>query len=362
MNKVSEAKAVSRVSHLHLHRIMTISNIALPNAINEKPSSSKADGVSALLSQYQGLLLHIMNEPDIPGVSSRELEAFRNEFSTFVHTCRLRKCPYATVGFETQELRVEHEVSHVRRYPCTRLGCQYPPFLSPGSLKAHVRKEHWHDTATPPRSIRRVKTAATNLGALKERRQAPILDPQTEVMMEKRAQGEVASGVPGPPSSVVATIPRDVDNVDVTTHALSPENSNHALQDSQMQKVLPGQQNKKGAAMASQAQNELSRSGSGTPVNPEPTITSAKPDQNQSSNAADTSVTALQKEPPERAGRAIPPKEANAASSYWSVAEMTNFPELLRSFGTDWQAIAQHMTTKTATMVSLPLERGIILE
>lgn len=56
-------------------------------------------------------------------------------------------------------------------------------------------------------------------------------------------------------------------------------------------------------------------------------------------------------EPPERVGRATP-SNANAASSYWSVAEMNNFPELLRSFGTDWQGIAQHMTTKTATMVS----------
>lgn len=56
-------------------------------------------------------------------------------------------------------------------------------------------------------------------------------------------------------------------------------------------------------------------------------------------------------EQPERAGRATP-SNANAASSYWSVAEMQNFPELLRSFGTDWQAIAAHMTTKTATMVS----------
>ncbi|KKY32809.1 putative myb-like dna-binding [Diaporthe ampelina] len=57
-------------------------------------------------------------------------------------------------------------------------------------------------------------------------------------------------------------------------------------------------------------------------------------------------------EPPERVGRATP-SNANAASSYWSVAEMNNFPELLRSFGTDWQAIAQHMTTKTATMVQV---------
>lgn len=40
------------------------------------------------------------------------------------------------------------------------------------------------------------------------------------------------------------------------------------------------------------------------------------------------------------------------ASSYWSVSEATDFPGLLRAFGTDWTAIATHMQTKTAVMVS----------
>ncbi|AEO71781.1 uncharacterized protein THITE_2059762, partial [Thermothielavioides terrestris NRRL 8126] len=39
------------------------------------------------------------------------------------------------------------------------------------------------------------------------------------------------------------------------------------------------------------------------------------------------------------------------ASSYWSVSETTDFPALLRAFGTDWGRIAAHMQTKTATMV-----------
>ena len=44
------------------------------------------------------------------------------------------------------------------------------------------------------------------------------------------------------------------------------------------------------------------------------------------------------------------------ASSYWSVSETTDFPGLLRAFGTDWVKIAHHMQTKTATMVrSQPL-------
>src|SRR5690606_4897764 len=39
------------------------------------------------------------------------------------------------------------------------------------------------------------------------------------------------------------------------------------------------------------------------------------------------------------------------ASSYWSVSEITEFPALLRAFGTDWTAIANHMGSKTPVMV-----------
>lgn len=54
---------------------------------------------------------------------------------------------------------------------------------------------------------------------------------------------------------------------------------------------------------------------------------------------------------PERSGRATP--ATGGASSYWSVVEQSEFPELLRSFGTNWSAISLHMTTKTPTMVSI---------
>lgn len=135
-----------------------------------------------------------MTEPDIPGVPFRELEAFRNEFATSVHTCRLRACPRATVGFESQGLRIEHEMSHVRRYPCTRLGCQYPPFLTSTRLKSHVKRDH--DTATPVRPIRRVKQAPTVVGPpIKERRTFPELDQEKKDMQVERLQSKGSSGV-----------------------------------------------------------------------------------------------------------------------------------------------------------------------
>ncbi|XXG97771.1 Alpha-1,3-mannosyltransferase-like protein [Hypoxylon texense] len=44
-------------------------------------------------------------------------------------------------------------------------------------------------------------------------------------------------------------------------------------------------------------------------------------------------------------------KSGTQASSYWSVPEANDFPHLLRSFGSDWQAIASHMRTKTPVMI-----------
>ncbi|KAM0564514.1 hypothetical protein ACHAPJ_000728 [Fusarium lateritium] len=44
-------------------------------------------------------------------------------------------------------------------------------------------------------------------------------------------------------------------------------------------------------------------------------------------------------------------KAPTQASSYWSVSESNDFPQLLRSFGNDWTGIAAHMGSKTAVMV-----------
>lgn len=45
-------------------------------------------------------------------------------------------------------------------------------------------------------------------------------------------------------------------------------------------------------------------------------------------------------------------KAPTQASSYWSVSESNGFPDLLRSFGSDWTGIAACMGSKTAVMVS----------
>lgn len=54
-------------------------------------------------------------------------------------------------------------------------------------------------------------------------------------------------------------------------------------------------------------------------------------------------------------GQSAPPdrKSGGQPSSYWSVPEAGEFPLLLKSFGSDWAAIASHMRTKTAVMVCI---------
>lgn len=83
---------------------------------------------------------------------------------------------------------------------------------------------------------------------------------------------------------------------------------------------------------------------------PPPSSLSLRPDPPQPPASSLTTFEVPQQGGPER--NRTPQQQA---SSYWSVAESQDFPQLLRSFGTDWTAIANHMQTKTPTMVRQPL-------
>lgn len=89
------------------------------------------------------------------GLSVQDLETFRDDHGTSRHTCRLRSCPHATLGFKSEELRIEHESSHVRKklFPCIDPSCYYPPFLTAQALKAHTKK--YHGAPIPRTTIRR---------------------------------------------------------------------------------------------------------------------------------------------------------------------------------------------------------------
>lgn len=76
--------------------------------------------------------------------------------------------------------------------------------------------------------------------------------------------------------------------------------------------------------------------------------------QNDFESPNQQAITLQGLETPEVAKGGLPPKMLGTASSYWSKQEMRDFPRYLNHFGTDWQAIAQEMGTKTHTMVCTP--------
>lgn len=95
-----------------------------------------------MLASYQEVVRSLLDQTHYPGLSVDELELFKIHFGTAAFTCRLSSCPRTTLGFETEKLRSEHEMSHVRCFRCTFPGCQYPPFASARALRNHTSKHH----------------------------------------------------------------------------------------------------------------------------------------------------------------------------------------------------------------------------
>ncbi|KAK8872564.1 hypothetical protein PGQ11_003078 [Apiospora arundinis] len=116
---------------------------------------SPSEGVSLLLERYQATLQYLLRQTDFPGITAAEFNSFKRQSRSSAFTCRVKGCPQATEGLESQAKCHEHELLHVRRPECTYPGCQYPPFVSSAALKRHINTSH---NPTPQRkAIRRVK-------------------------------------------------------------------------------------------------------------------------------------------------------------------------------------------------------------
>jgi hypothetical protein len=101
-----------------------------------------------MLTLYQETVRSLLDQSDHPGVSAEELELFKSQFRTSAFTCRLKSCPRATLGFESEKLCFEHEMTHLRTFRCTFPNCKYPPLVSTQALKNHVNKYHNLNPAT----------------------------------------------------------------------------------------------------------------------------------------------------------------------------------------------------------------------
>ncbi|KAF2868791.1 hypothetical protein BDV95DRAFT_630472 [Massariosphaeria phaeospora] len=136
-----------------------------------KPASTSSilDGISVMLEVYQQAVEYLLNQDSCPGASAEELDCFKSQFRASAYTCRLRSCPRATVGFETERLRQEHEVAHTGGFRCSFPTCQYPPLKSSQALQMHVDKYHnpkpWLYRQTSDASVATLMMTATRFCA-----------------------------------------------------------------------------------------------------------------------------------------------------------------------------------------------------
>lgn len=109
-------------------------------------------------------IVFLLSQEEYPGVSPRELEDFKRQFRTSAYTCRFGSCARATLGFESKEVCLEHELAHLRRWACTVVGCQYPPFTSARALQTHKKAHHDNDLGQRPiRKSRKSPDVNSNL-------------------------------------------------------------------------------------------------------------------------------------------------------------------------------------------------------
>ncbi|KAL6790808.1 hypothetical protein J3E68DRAFT_411388 [Trichoderma sp. SZMC 28012] len=129
------------------------------------------DGISAMLTVYQDTVRSLLDQHDFPEVTAEELELFKSQFRTSAFTCRLKSCPRATLGFESEKHCLQHEMTHIRRLRCNAADCKYPPFASPLALKLHTSKYHSH--SLPPKSIRGIQVSSNTTGSFVYQRNSP---------------------------------------------------------------------------------------------------------------------------------------------------------------------------------------------
>ncbi|KAI1273077.1 hypothetical protein F5Y07DRAFT_391555 [Xylaria sp. FL0933] len=109
---------------------------------NSNNSLCRITEIRDVLDNYQIVLGECLSLHGFPGVSTEELVQFKRDYGSVAFICRFPACPRASEGFETDELRVDHETSHAPPLKCPVPSCQYPAFPTEQALRRHERNCH----------------------------------------------------------------------------------------------------------------------------------------------------------------------------------------------------------------------------
>ncbi|KAL7792442.1 hypothetical protein V8C37DRAFT_416340 [Trichoderma ceciliae] len=120
--------------------------------------------LTSTLRKFQDSVKLLLRMRSFSDVSPAEFERFKVDFRTSVYTCKFPGCSRATVGFEDDHSRAEHERGHGEMLRCTVPGCGYDIALRTSkALKSHLSKHHPAavESAKPRRTLRRTKGSVT---------------------------------------------------------------------------------------------------------------------------------------------------------------------------------------------------------
>ena len=101
-------------------------------------------------TRYENIVEEILEREPVAGVTQAILDEFKAKHCSGAFFCRHRKCPRATQGYNTPELRQMHEESHIPKFQCTEVACGFFgwPFNTQAAFKKHTVQYHVQERIT----------------------------------------------------------------------------------------------------------------------------------------------------------------------------------------------------------------------
>ena len=137
--------------------LLQLDPLVMSRQDNEDPTP-----FSTVHSGYNKRVHALLTTDTFPGLTTLQLTTFKAVYGPYAFVCRYSGCSKTSLGFSSDELRVQHEKSHAPPLLCTHPGCTYTlRFQSLHGLKRHLRENHSELIRTVPKSIRHRSKAST---------------------------------------------------------------------------------------------------------------------------------------------------------------------------------------------------------
>ncbi|KAI9674908.1 MAG: hypothetical protein M1822_009011 [Bathelium mastoideum] len=113
---------------------------------------------SQLSISFDKAVINLLSSDNIVGLPKERLDAFKKSYASSAFRCRYPFCRKGSMGFGSDQLRTEHEKTHMRRVFCTLSDCSYSRigFLNKKGLSTHLRSHREQAKIPIPAKVRQV--------------------------------------------------------------------------------------------------------------------------------------------------------------------------------------------------------------